>query len=152
MNVQQVNETSTTTDVLMRRFKAFYQDLKQVPLDDIASIYANDVRFVDPVHEITGNDSLRSYMETLCQNLLKGRFEYLDELVGTDSAYIKWNMHFVHPRLGSDVITVRGITHIAFNDRIYFHEDVYDLGQMLYLHVPVVGRINGWLKNNLKGQ
>ena len=152
MNTNTVNEAKHDTDVLMRRFKDFYRDLKQVPLDDIAALYSEDVKFVDPVHEINGNDTLRSYMETLCQNLTNGRFEYLDEMVGAERAYIKWNMRFVHPKLGGKVISVRGISHIRFNDRIYFHEDVYDLGQMLYQHVPVIGGINTWLKNNLKGK
>lgn len=151
MNTTSVNTERQNNEVLMKKFKDFYKDLKQVPLDDIGSIYSEEVRFVDPVHEIFGNDSLRAYMETLCQNLTVGRFEYLDELVSVDRAYIKWNMHFVHPKLGNKNITVRGVSHIQFNDRIYFHEDIYDLGEMLYLKVPVIGSINSWLKNNLKG-
>lgn len=152
MNTTTVKPEHQNSQLLMQKFKDFYKDLKQVPLDDVADIYSNEVRFIDPVHEIFGNDSLRAYMESLCKNLTAGRFEYLDELVSVDSAYIKWNMHFLHPKLGNKQITVRGVSHIQFDDRIYYHEDVYDLGEMLYLKVPVIGSINGWLKNNLKGR
>lgn len=30
---------------------------------------------------------------------------------------------------------------IRFTDRIFYHEDFYDLGAMIYQHVPVLGRI-----------
>jgi hypothetical protein len=63
----------------------------------------------------------------------------LDQLVGKDSAYIKWNMYFSHPKLGKETHVVRGMTQIQFTDRIYYHEDVYDMGQMIYEHVPVIG-------------
>lgn len=152
MNTTMVKPDHQNSQLLIQNFKDFYRNLKRVPLDDIAAIYSNEVRFIDPVHEIYGNDSLRAYMESLCQNLTEGRFEYLDELVSVDSAYIKWNMHFSHPKLGNKQITVRGVSHIQFDDRIYYHEDVYDLGEMLYLKVPVIGSVNAWLKNNLKGR
>lgn len=35
----------------------------------------------------------------------------------------------------------RRITQIRFSDRIFYHEDFYDVGAMIYQHVPVLGRI-----------
>ncbi|WP_188152415.1 nuclear transport factor 2 family protein [Teredinibacter waterburyi] len=139
---------------LVERFKRFYADIRQLPLDDIESLYHPDVVFKDPVHCLRGTHCLHAYMSDICTGVSEGRFEYLDQVIGLDSAYIKWNMHFVHPRLGSRLITVRGMSQIKFCDRIHYHEDVYDMGAMLYEHVPVIGGATRWLRKNLvkKGQ
>jgi esterase/lipase superfamily enzyme len=136
-------------DQLITQFKQFYGDLTQLPVDQFNRLYTDDVIFRDPVHELRGGAELLSYLEPLCRGLEFGRFEYLDELVQGDTAYIKWNMNFRNPKLGERIQSVRGMSHIQFNDRIYYHEDVYDLGAMLYEHVPVVGKITRWLKYRL---
>ncbi|SBS39125.1 SnoaL-like domain protein [Marinomonas spartinae] len=134
---------------LMNRFKAFYLDIKQVPLADIGELYANDVIFKDPVQEVRGIEKLHAYMSDLCLSVQSGRFEYLDQQVSENKAYIKWNMHFKHPKLGNQTLTVRGMSQIEFHDRIYYHEDVYDLGSMLYEHIPLLGRAVKGLKKRL---
>lgn len=134
---------------LIERFKAFYQDVKSPQLNKIESIYANDVRFRDPVHEFSGIDDLYAYLASMCENVAFGRFEYLDQLVGENRAYIKWNMYFQHPKLGKETIVVRGMTQIQFNERIFYHEDSYDLGEMLYERVPALGFVVRKLKQRL---
>ena len=124
---------------LIERFKDFYKDVKHPKLDIIGDIYTTEVKFRDPVHQIEGLAELHAYLSEMCDNVESGRFEFLDQLIGTDTAYIKWNMYFRHPKLGKETHVVRGMSQIQFNDRIYYHEDVYDMGAMIYEHVPVVG-------------
>ncbi|RDL45421.1 nuclear transport factor 2 family protein [Marinomonas piezotolerans] len=131
---------------LIERFKAFYKDVKNPNLDSIGDVYAADIKFQDPIHQVTGIAELHAYLSDMCENVDSGRFEYLDQLVGVDTAYIKWNMYFSHPKLGKKTHVVRGMSQIQFSDRIYFHEDVYDMGQMIYEKVPVLG----WAVNRLK--
>lgn len=131
---------------LIERFKSFYKDVKNPHLDSIADIYAGNIKFKDPVHQVVGLAELHAYLSEMCENVESGRFEFLDQMVGQDTAYIKWNMYFRHPKLGKDTIVVRGMSQIQFNERIYFHEDVYDMGQMIYEHVPVLG----WAVKRLK--
>lgn len=134
---------------LIEQFKLFYKDVKHPQLDRIEEIYSDDVRFKDPVHQIQGVAELHAYLSSMCDNVTSGRFEFLDQLIGVDTAYIKWNMYFSHPKLGKQTHAVRGMTQIQFKERIYYHEDVYDLGEMLYEHVPVLGRAVKGLKNRL---
>ena len=131
---------------LIERFKAFYKDVKNPNLDSIGDVYAADIKFQDPIHQVTGIAELHAYLSDMCENVDSGRFEYLDQLVGVDTAYIKWNMYFSHPKLGKKTHVVRGMSQIQFSDRIYFHEDVYDMGQMIYEKVPVLR----WAVNRLK--
>ena len=145
-----MSEARQVTDLpLLSHFKQFYQDIRHTPLDDVPMLYTDNVVFKDPIHKVIGLAELRSYLERMNKNVIEGKFVYLDQLVGASSAYIKWDMHFRHPRLGERPITVRGMSHIQFTDRIHFHEDTYDLGSMLYEHVPVIGAGVRFLKHRL---
>jgi esterase/lipase superfamily enzyme len=135
--------------LLIERFKAFYQDVRHPQLDRIDDVYTEDVWFKDPVHELRGAEKLHSYLSTMCVNVHSGHFEYLDQVVSDNTAYIKWNMHFKHPKLGNKTITVRGVSQVQFNERIYYHEDIYDLGELIYEHVPLLGAIVKGLKKRL---
>lgn len=130
---------SSDSQALIERFKAFYKDVKHPKLDMINDVYSSDIKFRDPIHQIEGIAELHAYLSDMSENVENGRFEFLDQLIGSDTAYIKWNMYFRHPKLGQETHMVRGMTQIQFNERIYYHEDVYDMGQMIYEHVPVVG-------------
>lgn len=128
--------------LLLNSFKAFYQNSGERHLEQIDALYTQDIEFRDPLHTILGVLALKSYMKNLYANSRDIRFEYTDELSGENWATIAWLMHFRHPSLaGGKLISVRGITQIRFTDRIFFHEDFYDLGAMIYQHVPVLGRI-----------
>lgn len=134
---------------LVKKFKAYYSDLITSDLCQLSHIYDNDAEFRDPVHCISGVVALEEYLLKLCSNVTECRFEFLDELVDENSAYIKWIMHYRHPKMGNKLISVRGASHIRFKGKIEFHEDIYDLGEMLYEHIPVIGWIVRAIKRGL---
>ena len=134
---------------LLERLKDNFKDLQKADWSKLGEIYANDVLFKDPVHELRGLVSLEDYLSSMCTDLTDCRFEYLDQLVSGNSAYLKWEMHFKHPRLGQAVIDVRGVSHIRWTDKIDYHEDFYDLGAMLYERLPLLGNVIRWIKLRL---
>lgn len=134
---------------LLTRFKDYYRDLLAADLAALDEIYSVDILFKDPIHEIKGLACLQDYFASLCGNLVECRTEYLDQLVSQNSAYIKWIMHFRHPRLGNSLISIRGISHLCFDQRIFFHEDSYDMGAMLYEHLPLLGPVVRLLRRRL---
>lgn len=136
-------------NTLLEHFKDNFKDLQQADWSRLGEFYANDIIFKDPVHEIRGLVTLEDYLSTLCEALIDCRFEYLDQVVSVDSAYLKWVMHFRHPRLGSELIDVRGVSHLRWGEKIEFHEDFYDMGAMLYERLPVLGNVTRWLKLRL---
>lgn len=151
---------SAETLELIARFKALYQNLAATqsacrepegsPQLSIYDVYSHDIVFRDPLHEIQGLNVLIEYMENMYGNVRSCEFVYLDEWVKDGSACIKWDMVFSHKRLAfGRKITVRGMTHISFNQRIESHEDVFDLGAMIYQNIPVLGKLVRWLNSRL---
>ena len=139
----------TANNALLDRFKGNFKDLHLADWSQLGDIYADDIVFKDPVHELRGLVTLEDYFTTVCADLIDCRFEYLDQVVSDNSAYLKWVMHFRHPRLGKDVIDVRGVSHIRWKEKIDFHEDFYDMGAMLYEQLPVFGNVTRWLRLRL---
>ena len=139
----------TMNNALLERFKDNFKDLQQADWSQLGEFYADDIVFKDPVHELRGLVILEDYFTTLCADLIDCRFEYLDQVVSDNSAYLKWIMHFRHPRLGKDVIDVRGVSHLRWSEKIDFHEDFYDMGAMLYERLPVLGNVTRWLRLRL---
>jgi hypothetical protein len=125
---------------LIKDLKDFYRDPRVANLDGIDRLYTQDVEFHDPVHSIHGRLALKNYLKTLYTDNPDIQFTYLDDLISENSATITWQMRFSHKRLNKGrAIDLKGVTLIRFTDRIYFHEDYYDLGAMLYQHIPVIG-------------
>lgn len=133
----------------IERFKEFFRVLHNADLSRLREIYADNVVFKDPVHEIRGLVELEDYFTGMCADLTDCRFEYLDEAIVGDSAYVKWVMHFKHPKLGNRPISVRGVSHLKGENRIEYHEDFYDMGAMLYEQLPVLGNVTRWLRLRL---
>ncbi len=135
---------------IVEKFKHYYADLIVADLSRLDEIYDNEIIFKDPVHQVTGLVTLQDYFVELCGNLKVCRFEYLDILRSENTAYIKWNMHYRHPKLQSGkALTLKGVSHLQFDDRITFHEDVYDMGAMVYEHIPFVGAATRMIKRRL---
>ena len=149
-----VIELITCSGTLMNQafleiFKDNFKDFKESDWSRLGEFYADDIVFKDPVHEIRGLVPLEDYFAALCADLTDCRFEYLDQVVADDSAYLKWIMHFKHPKLGNKLIDVRGVSHLCWQEKINFHEDFYDMGAMLYERVPVIGSLTRWLRLRL---
>lgn len=135
---------------VVERFKDFFRVLHEADLSCLREFYSDRILFKDPVHEIKGLVELEDYFTSMCADLSDCRFEYLDELVNDNAAYVKWIMHFKHPKLGNRLISVRGVSHLQFGEgKIDFHEDLYDMGAMLYEQLPLLGNVTRWLKLRL---
>ena len=135
---------------VLQQFCDFYRELDQHPLSELATIYAEDVEFQDPVHRTRGLPALQAYFEQSMAQVISCRFdiEAVDELTG--EAYARWTMQLRHPRLnGGKTVEVPGISHLRYNQKIHWHRDYFDLGAMLYEQVPVLGRLIRGLKKRL---
>lgn len=137
---------------LINDFKRVYATDKATRSADLSQLYADTAIFVDPIHKIEGVKNLKTYIDQMYANVIECEFVYLGEWVNDSDAMIKWDMRFRHQRLaGGKLIVVRGASHIVFAEKIVYHEDIYDMGAMIYEQIPMLGKTIHWLKNRLKG-
>lgn len=139
------------------RFKDYYEHFSSRPMSDLAKLYAPDVHFVDAIHDIQGFEKLHNHFESMCSGLIECRFEFINETVTDKNAWFQWRMHYRHPKLSNgDLLSIVGASHIAWYDEAHeqsgmvsYHEDFYDMGAMLYEHIPLLGKIILAVKNRL---
>jgi hypothetical protein len=138
---------------VLNKFREYYQQFDHKSFEDLAEIYAPNVRFSDPVHEVHGLSELADYFSQVCNGLDSCHFEFLGETVGSESAWFKWCMRYQHPKLRSGKeLQLVGASYLHFSpdtQLIDSHEDFYDMGSMLYEHVPLLGGGVRWLKQRM---
>lgn len=139
------SELDAATATVVERIAAIYREFRPVSRDELAACYSDDVVFTDPVQRIDGLDALTDYMNALAAGLVFCRFEFAEVAAGvhggTPTVFIAWQMRFAHRALeGGRELAIPGasLLHVS-GDRASFHRDFYDLGAMVYEHVPVLG-------------
>lgn len=137
---------------LVEDFKHLYQTLsaKNVHSGMIQQVYGEDITFIDSFHHIEGREDLIKYCESIYENVLYSQFIFHEELVNDHQAMLTWTMNYAHPRLnGGKNIEVKGSSHIRFKEKVYFHQDYVDGGELLYEHIPVLSWIIKKLKDRM---
>jgi hypothetical protein len=139
--------------VLIRRLQNLYTDFSIESVNRIDEVYTQDVEFVDPVHRIQGCLGLKNYLRKMAANLDHYQIQYTDTLIGANNAFLGWTLEFSHPRINhGKIITLQGMSQVKFTSKIYYHEDAYDLGAMLYENLPVLGTVVRGIKRKLADQ
>lgn len=150
MATEMLSVSDNLRAALLNDFKDFYRSPGIASLENIQRVYTQDVEFRDPAHALHGRLAVKNYLRTLYANTKHIQFDYLEEQIAENTATIVWQMTFTHSSLnGGKPVQVRGVTLIRFTDRIYYHEDFFDLGAMLYQHVPVLGSVIRYLNNRM---
>lgn len=136
----------------MENFLETYRKLNSNNLHLLSDIYADDIVFVDPAHKIQGLDNLMHYFESLYSNINSASFHFDDTFRIANHAYVQWTMEFSHPRLArGKAISFPGVSSLTFNidGKVVHHQDFFDMGAMLYEHLPLLGRVIKTLKRRL---
>ena len=139
-------------ETAIERFLNVYRVLNSSNLETLRDIYRDDICFVDPAHMVNGIDDLSRYFNHLYQNVDSISFSFEAPLVVNDNGYVAWKMEFSHPRLaGGKPVQVEGVTYLEMDAQgmVYYHRDYFDLGAMLYEHIPGFGRIIKIVKKRL---
>ena len=135
-------------------FYRHFSDFKGGLLEQkLALFYHSEVVFADPVHEMSGLDCVSEYFASLSSGLLSCRFDMGEPVIDASRAFVNWQMVFAHRRLkGGQELSLPGVTELTFADgKIVYHRDYYDMGEMIYEHIPVLGSVVRRLKRRLAG-
>ena len=100
------------------------------------------------MHNLKGLDQLSEYFNHLYAHLLYCNFTIEEVIKEEGKACIIWTMQYAHPKINKgDPILVNGCSHLKFNQKIYYHRDFLDMGQMLYEQLPLLGGLIRAVKN-----
>ncbi|MCC5851329.1 MAG: nuclear transport factor 2 family protein [Alkalimonas sp.] len=130
-------------------FLEFYNGLNSSGLHRLAELYHPNVVFTDPVHQLHGSAALANYFEHAYARLNQCHFESKTRCEQGDSGFISWQMTLAHQAIGNGkLIQVEGCTELRWHQdgRILYHRDYYDLTELVYQHLPVIG----WATNTIK--
>jgi ketosteroid isomerase-like protein len=136
----------------MERFFDVYQHLNSNNLDTLAEIYSDNIVFIDPAHTLNGLAHLREYFEKLYSGLDSIKFDFIDHQQQGDVAYVQWRMDLRHSRLQRGrPVSVEGVSRLEFDtkQKVKLHRDYFDLGEMLYENLPLIGRVILSIKKRL---
>lgn len=136
----------------IEKFSRFYTDLASMQIDTLKDIYSIDVVFVDPIASHEGLASVERYFGKLLKNAKYCEFTIHETLPTGEQGYVvTWTMRFTSTRINKGrPVSVNGISMLVLkNDKIVSHRDYYDLGEMVYEHVPLLGRIIKKIKEGL---
>ncbi|MDA0147280.1 nuclear transport factor 2 family protein [Vibrio sp. LaRot3] len=128
-----------------------YKQLDGEHLHLLEDIYHSDVVFEDAAHRIEGRESLYRYFENLYQNVHSCVFHISETHQSGNKGFIVWVMDLQHPKLNAGrAISVHGVTHLTFADqKVIHHRDYFDLGEMLYEQLPLLGSVVRAIKRRL---
>lgn len=141
MNTQEA-ELPSASLFDITQFKQLYKKFDSTSLARLPNIYSPSIIFKDPVHQLKGIGALSNYFASFCHPDMQYEFHITNEIVSHGQAFFQWQMHYQHPRLqAGSPLTLQGGTLIKFNSKIIYHEDFYDMGAMIYQHLPLIGWI-----------
>jgi hypothetical protein len=141
--------TSIDSPLWLNNFVRVYQVLSIDNLQLLSEIYHENVIFIDPILQVEGYENLYDYFESSYQNLTSCKF-VIEQVIQQDSqAAIYWKMTFQHRKLNKGKhITVSGSSRIqGADDKVVYHRDYLDIGEMLYENLPVLGKFIRWIKS-----
>lgn len=128
-----------------------YQQLTKENLSLLETVYHDKVQFEDPVHTLNGWPAVAAYFDALYTNVIDCRFDIHYHQQADHDGFLVWTMSLQHPKLRrGTTIQVHGTTHLKFaDDLIIYHRDYFDLGEMLYENLPLLGNLIKRIKTRL---
>ena len=133
----------------VERLVQFFEQLQPQDLQRLPEIYAPQARFKDPFNEVQGLTEIERIFAHMFESLDAPHFIVTERIVQDQQCFLVWDFRFRFRRFDTQSWqTVRGGTHLAFNDAglVTLHRDYWDAAEELYEKLPVVGGLMRWLK------
>lgn len=143
---------STSEDPNVKKTIFVFNELRSDNTHILDDYYASDVVFYDPVGSIKTIDKMKLYYQNMYDGVENIRFDFSNFAKQGEIYYFSWVMYLKTPKLNnSKEFPVTGVSEIHFRDGlVYYHRDYFDLGEMVYERIPVVGWLTKKIKKRLK--
>jgi limonene-1,2-epoxide hydrolase len=142
---------SVPSHKIIAHFIEIYSQLSKDNLAELENLYHQDVVFEDPAHRMNGWKELHSYFENLYSTINSCEFVVHSWLADDSQAFVQWTMTFSHPDLKKGQLRqVEGCSRLEFKkDQVIYHRDYFDMGEMIYEGVPLLGNVIRYIKKRL---
>lgn len=139
---------------LQEKFIDFYRDLGLHSISKLDGIYHQEVTFIDPVGQHHGLPQVQHYFTHLLDTTKSCNFEVTSMVTEDQMALARWQMKMRHPRIGKGKeVVLDGVSELLFKDgRIKQQTDFYDMGTMVYEHIPVLGSLVRLIKRKMQNR
>lgn len=141
------------------RFALIYRDLTNIDVEQLGSLYHDHIVFIDPVTKHTGLSAVKQYFAHLLDATSSCQFDihlmtqltpaqsHSDQI--TEQYVVEWTMNMSLKRK-PETISVDGVSLLHLQDnKIIYHRDYYDLGEMVYEQVPILRNVINYIKKKL---
>jgi steroid Delta-isomerase len=136
----------------VQRLVNYFENLSPQSVDQLASIYAPNVRFKDPFNEVNGIAAIQGIFAHMLVALTKPRFVITKQILQGEDCFLTWEFRFTFKTYQPGIEQViLGATHVVFspNGLVCLHRDYWDAAQELYEKLPLVGALMRWLKKRV---
>ena len=136
----------------LERVVEFYETLSPSSLARIAEVYAADACFKDPFNDVCGLAAIENVFRHMYQQVLDPGFRVTHSMGEGGEAWLAWEFRFrFRGWRAGQVQCIRGATHLCFasDGRVASHRDYWDTGEELFVRLPLVGALVGWLRRRL---
>lgn len=140
---------------VLNQFEQIFSDFSLATIPLLPSVYSESVVFRDPVHELHGLRNVSLYFGKTLRGVSECRFEFITRVVQADQAAYRWRMWYAHPKLQQgELLSLSGASFLSWQsfehgERIIFHEDYYDLGDMIYQRIPILSSVIRVIKRRM---
>lgn len=133
---------------------SFFTDLNAENLKEkIETYYDPTATLEDPFGRFERQAEITDHLTTLFAGAKSIAFEVRSEFQSGDESMTLWTVSVVHSKLrGDEPVVVEGVTHARLvNGKIAEQRDYYDVGNLVYEHVSVIGSLVRWVKGKVGG-
>lgn len=134
----------------------FFNALNPETMDLVDVFYDSGATFIDPIGRHTGIVEIRKYYEGIYGPVTEISFNFGEPIEQGERLAMSWTMKFRSSKLkGGKELSVDGLSVFRFDPKlgkVTYHRDYFDVAEMVYEHVPVVGATIRYIKKRLKGK
>lgn len=154
MNIDVKAENLLEDDELLhsRNFKSLFSTFDKHTMSRLTEVYSNDVHFQDPIVITNDLNALKRHFESSLSGLVHCSFLFDHDFGGMTQKCYQWRMKFAHQKIrGGADLELHGTSIVKFDShgKVIYHRDYYDMGEMLYEHLPLFGGVIGFLKKRM---
>jgi len=128
---------------------AYYENLSEGSVDDLARFYAPDAYFKDPFNEVRGVEAIGRILRHMFRQVDGPRFAVRERVVADNGVMLTWEFTFRFRQWRPHTVQrVRGASHLRFDGegRVAYHRDYWDAAEEMYAKLPLIG----WIARRLQ--